>query len=303
MKKIAILFFIQAFAFGAEVDTNLVRKHLNQIINTEVPRNYMNIDALNQVAAYIHDCFSQYGDSTVYQNFEVWGKTYKNVITSFGPKDAPRIIVGAHYDVCGDQDGADDNASGVVGLLEFARLLKDQELKYRVDLVAYSLEEPPFFGTENMGSYVHAEYLFDKNIPVYGMICMDMIGFYKEERKTQRYPLGLLKLFYGSRGDYVTIVRSFGGGKFSKIAKRQMKKSNFPDVKSIKVTKSFPGTDLSDHLNYWRFGFNAVFITDTGFYRNTNYHKPSDTIETLDIDRMAGAIASLYTTILTLAID
>ena len=48
---------------------------------------------------------------------------YKNVIGSIGIENKKRIIIGAHYDVCGDSEGADDNASGVVGLLELARLL------------------------------------------------------------------------------------------------------------------------------------------------------------------------------------
>jgi hypothetical protein len=46
--------------------------------------------------------------------------------------------------VCGEQDGADDNASGTVGLLALAKLLANADLKYRIDLVAFTLEEPPF---------------------------------------------------------------------------------------------------------------------------------------------------------------
>lgn len=54
--------------------------------------------------------------------------------------------MGAHYDVCGNQPGADDNASAVAGLLESARMVAEVKpnIDYRIDFVAYCLEEPPF---------------------------------------------------------------------------------------------------------------------------------------------------------------
>lgn len=289
--------WLVALPASGQADSVLIKNHFLKIVDTDLPRSYENVKTLNAVAAYIHDVFSQYGDSTVYQDFEVYGFTYRNVITSFGPKDAPRIVVGAHYDVCGEQDGADDNASGLIGLLELARLLKHEELRYRIDLVAYSLEEPPFFGTEDMGSYVHAKYLFDHSIPVYGMICMDMIGFFSDVKGSQKYPIGILKLFYGSKGNYLTVVQKFRGGNFARQTKKEMKKTNFVKIKSIKAPQNLAGIDLSDHLNYWRFGFSAVFITDTGFFRNVNYHKSSDTVESIDIQRMTASIDALFKTL------
>lgn len=281
-------------------DTTLMRVHFNAVINTPEPRNFLNVESLNLAADYIYTEFNKYGDSTVFQDFEADGRKYKNVITSFGPKSAKRIIVGAHYDVCGDQDGADDNASGVVALLEFARLLKGVELKYRVDLVAYSLEEPPFFGTNEMGSYIHANYLFKNNIPVYGMICLDMIGYYSDEKKSQSYPLGILKIIYGGKGDYITAVRCFKGGKFAKEAKHEMKNSESPiEVKTFNGPKKLNGIAFSDHLSYWRFGYSALFITNTGFYRNPNYHQAGDTLGLLDFTRMSQTIDAVFETIIS----
>ena len=64
------------------------------------------------------------------------------------------MIVSAHYDVCGNQPGADDNASAVAGLLESARMVAEAkpDLDYRIDFVAFCLEEPPYFGSKEMGS-------------------------------------------------------------------------------------------------------------------------------------------------------
>ena len=56
-----------------------------------------------------------------------------------------RFVVGAHYDVAGEQAGEDDNASGVAGLIELAKALSNAKLKQRVEIVAYTLEEPPYF--------------------------------------------------------------------------------------------------------------------------------------------------------------
>ena len=107
---------------------------------------------------------------------------YRNIIASFGPPEAARIIIGAHYDVCGDQPGADDNASAVAGLLETARLLHQHPapLSHRVEFVAYPNEEPPYFATEYMGSAVHAKSLHAAGVPVRAMLCYEMIGLFQQ---------------------------------------------------------------------------------------------------------------------------
>ncbi len=289
--------FCYGFLFSQKADSTLVLKHFAEILNTKGPRNYKNITALNKVASYIHQEFDQYTDSTIYQEYEVGKNVYKNVIGSFGTKHENRIIIGAHYDVCGAQDGADDNASGVVGLLELARLLKGKELNARIDLVAYSLEEPPFFRSQNMGSYVHAKWLADNRIKVDGMICLEMIGYFNDAKKSQDYPLGLLKMFYGGRGDYITVVSKFNRGKFARQYKRKMKKNKNVKTKAFQAPGKLPGIDFSDHLNYWKFGYSAVMITNTGFYRNKNYHHSTDKLETLDIERMTAVIQSVYETV------
>lgn len=125
-------------------DTTRISHDLQVITQTAVSRNYKNPSVLDSVAAYINREFKKQTNSVSEQKFKVGNQEYKNVIASFGPENGARIIVGAHYDVCEEQQGADDNASGTVGLLELARLLKEAKLKYRVDLVAYTLEEPPF---------------------------------------------------------------------------------------------------------------------------------------------------------------
>ena len=292
-----LLLFLSLSSFATTstpTDTTLIKSHLIKLTKTNTFRTYNQIDQLNATAQFIHDIFDNYSDSVYFQEYNVKGKTYKNVICSFGPPDAKRIIVGAHYDVCGNQEGADDNASGVVGLLELARLLKGKKLQYRVDLVAYTLEEPPFFRTQYMGSYIHAKSLYENNIEVYGMVSVEMIGYFKDEKRSQHYPVKLLSVFYGNKGNYITLVKKFKAGKFTKKFCKKYKSAKPIKTKKFTAPPSLPGIDFSDHLNYWNFGYSAFMITDTSFFRNHNYHEDTDTMDTLDISRMAKVIDGIF---------
>ncbi len=278
-------------------DTLRIKNDLKIITKTTNSRNYINVETLNFVADYIFNELSKNCDTVFFQTYFVNGTEYKNVIGSIGTDNPERIIVGAHYDVCGNQEGADDNASGVVGVIELSRLLAKEQLKYRIDFVAYSLEEPPFFQTEHMGSNVHAKMLFDSQEKVKGMICLEMIGYFNDEPESQSYPIGILKLFYGNKGDFITVVQKFGNAKFGNQVKRLMKKQGLLPTKSFKGPLKLPGVDFSDHQSYWKYGYSAVMITNTAFYRNENYHEKTDVLETLDITRMALVIDEVYLTL------
>ncbi len=300
MRFLLSILLLLSFNFNnsaQSTDTNLIIHHLTEITKTKGFRNFLNVDLLNKTADYISKEFEKYADTVYFQEYQVEGLTYKNVICSFGIRNKDRVIVGAHYDVCGAQEGADDNASGIVGLLEIARQLKGKCLNHQIDLVAYTLEEPPYFRTENMGSYVHAKSLKDNDVAVYGMISLEMIGFFKEEKRTQDYPIGLLKLFYGSRGNYITLVNKFSKGKFARNFTDDYKNSKLLPIKKFNGPRALPGIDFSDHLNYWNFGFSALMLTDTAFYRNKNYHQTTDVMETLDISKMAKVIDATLKTL------
>jgi hypothetical protein len=296
-----IVVFLCGFGVRAGVsDTLIIQKHIKALTQTLTPRSYQNLATLDSVSTYIYNEFLKYADTTYFQTYYVNEVPYRNVIGVFGAKLKETLVVGAHYDVCGNQQGADDNASGVVGLLELARMLQKDTLKYRIEMVAYTLEEPPFFRTQAMGSYIHALSLIDAKTPVYGMVCLEMIGYFSEEKKSQDYPLGFLSWFYGSRGNYITVVNKWKKGKMAKSFTRGFRRLNYIRTKKFTAPSNLPGIDFSDHLNYWNLGFSAIMITDTGFFRNKNYHEQSDTVETLDIYKMSLVINSVYETILNL---
>jgi len=279
-------------------DTNLIKTHMYRITKRDTFRHFANPKELDSVAAYLFSELSTYADTVYYQPFQVNGTAYRNVIASFGTENKNRIIVGAHYDVCGNQEGADDNASGTVGLLELGRLFHGKKLKNRIDLVAFTLEEPPFFRTEDMGSAVHAKSVSKNKEQIIGMISLEMIAYFKDAKGSQDYPIQLLKWFYGGKGNYITLVRKSEAGKFVRRFIRQFKKTKQLTAKKFSAPKSLPGIDFSDHLNYWDVGIDALMITDTAFYRNKNYHKKTDTMETLDFGRMAKVIDATFQVLL-----
>jgi hypothetical protein len=282
----------------AQVKVDKTRLYADVQYLTEIspPRHAFNLPSLNKSAAYIHSEFSKVSDQVRYQPFQVEGQEYKNVICTLGPATPERIIVGAHYDVCGDQPGADDNASGVAGLLELGRLIKQSspQLKYQVELVAYSLEEPPYFKTAAMGSAVHARSLAKAGNQVRAMISLEMIGYYSEEKNSQSYPVAALKAIYPDKANFISVVGNMDQGKLVRHMKQMMQAGSNIDVQSLTAPAAVPGVDFSDHLNYWKYKFPAVMITNTAFFRNPHYHLPSDRIETLNFDKMAEVVRGVY---------
>ncbi|SNZ06705.1 Peptidase family M28 [Persephonella hydrogeniphila] len=263
-------------------------------------RNYLNTDSLNKASHYIYESFKQYSDCVSFQEFEAYGNTYRNVLCSINTEKEERIIIGAHYDVAGDTPGADDNASCIAGLLEILRLLYDKKTRHRIDFAAYVLEEPPFFGTEKMGSFIHAKSLYENSVKIKVMISLEMIGFFSDKKNSQQFPLPFMRLFYPDTGNFIGVVGNTFQRKITVRIRDLMRKGSDIPVYSLNAPSIIPGVDFSDHRNFWRFGYNAVMITDTAFYRNPNYHRRTDTIATLDFDRMYSVIKSVAYAVLNL---
>ena len=138
------------------VDPAVLRAHVEALSTRFAPRDFAHPENLDRAAAWLRDAFRAGGAPVREQQFQVDGRTYRNLIAGIGPMTPARIIVGAHYDSAGEQPGADDNASGVAGVIELVRLLHAAPPPLRVELAAWTLEEPPNFRTRHMGSAVHA---------------------------------------------------------------------------------------------------------------------------------------------------
>lgn len=268
-----------------------LKAHVKKISEEFFPRDYESIENLNLVASYLEKQFRQSSSSVTVQKYTADGREYRNVIAKFGPETKRVVVVGAHYDSSEKYPAADDNASGVAGLLELSRILKKNSLKnIQVQIVAYSTEEPPYFGFNQMGSYVHAESLYSENLEVLGMLSLEMIGYFSDEWGSQGFPAFLMRLFYPSKGNFVAIVSDFSSYSLTKKVKGAMQLATDLPIYSMNGPQMLYGIDYSDHRNYWKFGFPAVMVSDTAFFRNKNYHTQNDTSEKLDYSKMAKVI-------------
>jgi len=258
-------------------------------------RNYENLESLEAVVNYLKEELRLIGVGFYDQKWMVDGNEYTNLIHSYQPEKRKRLIMGAHYDVCGDQPGADDNGSAVAGLIETIRLLYENnlELEYGIDFVFYCLEEPPYFGTHDMGSYVHAQSVAENKENIIGMICYEMIGYFSDEKGSQGFPHPVLKLLYPSKANFIMTVGVPEYEKFNQMIYKGMKKGSEIGVYHFAHELGRPLAGMSDQRNYWKFGIPALMINDTSFERNPHYHKISDDIETLDFDRMSQVIDSM----------
>jgi hypothetical protein len=267
-----------------------------------MPPRAFDKSTLPQSAEYIKTIFQPLCEETTSQTHEVEHKTYENIICSFGIKNIKRIVVGAHYDVIGITPGADDNASGVAAILELARIisLHKEKLKNRVDLVAYTLEEPPYFRTENMGSFKHAEMLRQQGADVKLMVALEMLGFYSDAPKSQKFPHWIFSSLYPDVGNFILLVGKSGEGGEMREFKKHILEGTDIAVWSMNGWEKLFGIDFSDHRSYWAFNYPAIMVTDTAFYRNPNYHEPSDTYDTLDYKKMASVVQGVYYAIVNL---
>lgn len=253
------------------------------------PRSYQDLEKLERAAHYIEEKFFFHRCEIKRQTFKYRGNNYHNIIGEIkgkGRRDEI-LIIGAHYDTVHGTPGADDNASGVAGLLELARLTSLKPPSRIIRFVAFTLEEPPLFKTRHMGSYIYAKSLKKEKARVEGMISLEMIGYFCERKGCQYYPFPFFKWFYPEEGNFIAFVGNIASKAFTKRIKDEFKKASTLPVESINTVSLVPGVDFSDHSSFWSFGYPAFMITDTAFYRNPHYHSASDTANTLDYKRMA----------------
>ncbi len=263
------------------------------------PRTYAHLTTLNRVADYIKARFEKIGLEVSFQEFEVDGNVYKNVIAVLNPQYEQTLLFGGHYDVCGEIPGADDNASAVAGIIESARQLYDyrEKLPFRVEFIAYVLEEPPYFNTPQMGSYVHAQSLLDEGREIIGLINYEMIGYFSDEPGSQEYPVDEMEKIYGDIGNFIAITANPASALFLEQLNIGAMEAKLP-VYEMVLPDALADITSSDHLNYWEMGFNAVMVTDTAHFRNPHYHQPTDTMETLDFEKMGYVVDAVVEAVL-----
>ncbi len=278
-----------------QVEEVLLRKHVSALASDIGERNVTKPDSLAAASSYIEAEWRTQGYDVVRQVYEADGVSCANLeITRHGDRASDGLLlIGAHYDTVPGSPGADDNASGVAGMLELSRLLAEISPRRTVRFVAWVNEEPPYFNTPLQGSAVHARATKERGEVVDFMVSLEMLGYYRDAPGSQRYP-ALLRPFFPRQGNFLGIVSNFR----SHRAKRRLtaafrRHCEFP-LEHLTTFEFVPGVSWSDHAAYWKHGFRGLMVTDTAFYRNPHYHTADDMIDKIAFAEFRRATEGLY---------
>src|SRR4051794_197998 len=148
-------------------------------------RNLPHYPALLAAAEFIEDSFRNSGLQPRRDSYDVHGKQCHNIEVEIRGASPEIIVVGAHYDSVYGAPGANDNGSGVAGLLALARRFAGKENGRTMRFVAFVNEEPPYFQTEQMGSLVYAKRCRARKDPIEAMISLETIGYFSDTPHSQ----------------------------------------------------------------------------------------------------------------------
>jgi Zn-dependent M28 family amino/carboxypeptidase len=278
------------------MDQSAYLRQVVQVLARDIGvRSFRQHEKLKRTADYIAGEFKSFNYAATRQAFSYQGNQYDNVIAELIGTERPEklLIIGAHYDTVGTTPGADDNASGIAGLLGIARGLSAARLKKTVRFVAFPLEEPPTHRSRNMGSYHYAESLYNGQQQVEGMICLEMIGYFVDKKNSQQYPFPFMNLKFPNTGNFISLVGNTRSKDFTEMIATEFRKAADLPVQTLNAPAIVIGIDFSDHWAFGKFGYKALMVTDTAFYRNPHYHAPTDLPDTLDYERMGRVVEGL----------
>ena len=266
-------------------------------------RNLWSYGALEQAAQYISTRLTAAGYTPRRQTFELAKLPLSNVeaVLQGTTHGAEIVVVGAHYDTVVGCPGANDNATGVAAVLELAQRFSGRRQPRTIRFVAFVNEEPPFFQTEHMGSAVYANALRSGDERVAGMLSLETMGYYSEERGSQRYPAPMATV-YPDVGNFIGFVADVASARLLWRARRAFKRRTSFPLQSATVPAAIPGVGWSDHWAFWQAGYPAMMVTDTAPYRYPWYHTADDTPEKVDCDRLAHVVDGLEAVIEAIAV-
>jgi hypothetical protein len=234
-------------------------------------------------AAYITATLESYGYTVVHDPVG----TSENLIATLAGTSTPEraFLVGAHFDSVSGSPGADDNASGVAGMLEAARVFAGQQTMSSIEFVAFAHEESGL-----VGSTQYASDLESAGRELVGMLSLEMIGHTCPAPCQTVLPDFLPCLDVSDPvpnvGNFVaaianqasaTLLSNLTAAAASYVPSLPVETAEVQGVGSC-----LPDSRRSDHAPFWDRGYRAAIVTDTANFRNVNYHQASDTPATID---------------------
>jgi Zn-dependent M28 family amino/carboxypeptidase len=262
---------------------NLVEKYLPLV---SAPRNYRNFEQMEKSVSELFSFFPDskriipYKDNNLNRTFSIIEHTKKGKLNKF-------IIIGAHYDTFSETcPGANDNGSGVIAVLILANLFKRLHTNYSYKFVLFPNEEPPFFRTGRMGSYIYAEHVLPNDMKVEAAISIDCLGWWTDESQPKAY---YRKLNNETKGDFLAFLYNKKANRIADMAidffAEKMKVEYFPECEFL---------DMTDTFAFRERGHAVINLSDTAFFRREGlYHTEDDTIHEINIPQMSHAIQNI----------
>ncbi|MDB4241981.1 M28 family peptidase [Polaribacter sp.] len=264
-----------------EIDSNTVRKHLYTLASDEMEGRGTGTRGIEKAAVYIENEFKRIGLAT-FQDLETYRQTFtfenrrtqkkitaSNIIGVLEGKSKKDefVVVSAHFDHLGIRkttgqldsiyNGANDNASGVTGVLTLAEYFKNKETNERtIVFVAFTGEEMGLKGSTHFGKGIVASKF------VAG-INLEMIG------KTPSF------------GPNTAWLTGFERSDFGKIIQQNLEGTGyqlFPDP-----YKKFNLFFRSDNASLARLGVPSHTFSTTPIDVDKDYHQASDEAATLNM--------------------
>ena len=269
--------------------------HLRAVIGERHPVS--SSDRLKSTEDYLAEEFSRISLDVVRHPFDAFGGTYCNVIgTVRGQQDISPLILAAHYDTISDSPGADDNASALAVLLEVAHRIGSRPSQRPIQFIAFCLEEEGL-----LGSQAYAAHLAAMQQSVYGALVLECVGYARDEEGSQKIPPGV-PIAVPSVGNFLAVIGNQASAGLTQSVSQAMGR-HLPIVPLVVPGNGelLPDTRRSDHTSFWEQGFPAVMLTDTANFRNPHYHRPTDTIDTLNLDFMVSVADAVTAVVMAFA--
>ena len=261
------------------IDSTTVRRHLYTLASDDMEGRKSGTEGIEKAAKYIENEFKRIG-LTTFEGLETYRQTFNftprrgkeeiisaNIIGVLEGKSKKEeyVIISAHYDHLGMKksgggdlifNGANDDASGVTGVLALAAYFKKVGNERTIVFAAFTAEEMGLIGSTHFGKGIDASKF------VAG-INLEMIG---------KIP---------SFGPNTAWLTGFERSDFGKIVQRNLEGSGyqlFPDP-----YKSFNLFFRSDNASLARLGVPSHTFSTTAIDVDKDYHKVSDEAETLNM--------------------
>jgi Zn-dependent M28 family amino/carboxypeptidase len=264
-------------------------------------RNIRRYGQLKAAESYIESQFQRAGWKVRRDEYEVAGRTCANIEAELPGKTPDIVLVGAHYDSVLGAPGANDNGSGVAAVLALARRFNASPNARTLRFVAFVNEEPDFFQTNQMGSYVYAKRCHERGDQIKVMISLETIGYFTDAPGSQRYPMFLFNLLYPRTGNFIGFVGNTASRELVREAISVFRTHAQIPSEGAAVPEMVKGVGWSDQWSFWQFGYPAIMVTDTAPFRYPHYHRATDTPDKLNYEAMTRVVSGMEAVIAHLA--